>query len=115
MKIELNPHFKPDESVLYCGSAVYATLQSREEPLPVEGYVRLWKVRTLRRGTHKRFYAKIKNRRGTLVPSVTEATIFPSYKEAEMVAQRLMESGTMLEAEIIEVLRFDFEDDYNAT
>lgn len=115
MKIELNPHFKPEESVLYCGNAVYATLQSREEPLTVEGYVRVWKVRTLRRGTNKHYFVRMNNGTAKLVQSAREVTLFPAYKEADEIAKMLMETGNVLETEIIEILKFEYEDDSYAT
>ena len=115
MQIELNPHFKPDESVLYCGNAVYATLQSRSEPLPSPGYVRMWKVRTLRRGINKRYFVQMKNGKATLVKGLDYATLFPTYAEADEIAKRLMETGNVLETEIIEILKFEYEDDSYAT
>lgn len=115
MKIELNSHFKPDECVLYCGNAIYASLQSREEPLEVEGYVRVWKIRALRRGTYKHYYINVRNAKATFTASLASATLFPSYKEAEDIAKRVMESGTVIETEIIEILKFEYEDDSYAT
>ena len=115
MKVELNPHFKPDECVLYCGHAVYATLQSREEPVTAEGYVRTWRVRALRRGVNKRFYIRVHNGKATLVTGLSASTTFPSYAEANEIAQRMMETGTIIETEIIELLSFEYEDDSYAT
>lgn len=115
MKIELNPYFKPNESVLYCGNAVYATLQSRREPLNVNGYVRIWKVRALRRGTNIHYYAQMKNGTAKLVKGVLLATVFPTYAEADDIAKLLMGTGNILETEIIETLKFDYEDDSYAT
>lgn len=112
MKIELNPHFKPDECVLYCGNAVYATLQRREEPVKTEGYFRTWTVRALRRGVNLRYYVKVHNGVATLAKSMSCATVFPSYAEAAEMAQRMMETGTVLLTEIIETLRFEYEEDY---
>ena len=115
MKIELNPYFKPNESVLYCGNAVYATLQSRREPFAVKGYVRIWKVRALRRGTNTHYYAQMKNGTAKLVKGALFATAFPSYSEADEIAKLLMGTGNMLETEIIEILKFEYEDDSYAT
>ena len=115
MKIELNTHFKPDECVLYCGNAVYASLQSREEPVTVEGYVRTWRVRALRRGLGKHFYVRVNNGKATLVTGISVATTFPCYKEANEIAQRLMETGTVIYTEVIELLSFEYEDDSYAT
>lgn len=115
MKIELNPYFKPNESVLYCGNAVYATVQSRGEPLAVEGYVRMWKVRALRRGTNIHYYAQMKNGTVKMVTGSMFATVFPSYSEADDIAKLLMASGNILETEIIEILKFEYEDDSYAT
>ena len=111
MQIELNPHFKPDECVLYCGNAVYATMQSREEPVNIDGYVRMWKIRALRRGVNKRYYVKVKNCRATLILNVKNATDFAAYKEADEIAKRLMGTGNVIEVEIIETLKFIYEDD----
>ena len=115
MKIELNPYFRPNESVLYCGNTVYTTLQSREEPLTVEGYVRVWKVRTLRRGTNKHYFVRMNNGTAKLVNGDKSATVFPSYKEADEISKLLMDTGTVLETEIIEILKFEYEDDSYAT
>ena len=84
MRIELNPYFKPNESVLYCGNAVYATLQSHSEPLNVKGYVRIWKVRALRRGTNIHYYAQMKNGTAMHIPTAAVISLcfnlFSSYK-----------------------------------
>lgn len=111
MQIELNTHFKPDECVLYCGNAVYAALQSRDEPVPVPGYVRMWKIRALRRGLNRRYYVRIHNCKATLVCGVDKATQFAAYNEADEIANRLMETGNVIEVEIIETLKFVYEDD----
>lgn len=115
MEIELNLHFKPNACVLYCGSAVYATLHSREEPFAVKGYVRMWKVRALRRGTNMHYYAQMKNGTAKLVKGAMSATVFPSYIEADEIAKLLMGTGNILETEIIEILKFEYEDDSYAT
>lgn len=112
MKIELNQHFKADECVLYCGSAVYATLQAREEPVKLEGYVRTWKLRTLRRGTNIHYYVKVHRGVVSLVKGCGSATVFHAYSEASEIAQKIMATGTMLETEIIEILKFEYEEDY---
>lgn len=111
MQIELNPHFKPDECVLYCGNAVYATLQSRDEPVNVGGYVRMWKVRALRRGTNTRQYVKLNNCKAVLTAGVQNATLFASYTEADEISKRLMETGNVIEVDIIETLKFIYEED----
>lgn len=115
MEIELNPHFKPNACVLYCGSAVYATLQSREEPVTAEGYIRTWKVRVLRRGTNRYYYVRMRNGIADLIKGVAYATQFPTYAEADDIAQRFMKTGTIIESEVIEILKFEYEDDSYAT
>jgi hypothetical protein len=50
-----------------------------------------------------------------LVNGDKSATVFPSYKEADEISKLLMATGTVLETEIIEILKFEYEDDSYAT
>lgn len=113
MKIERNPYFKPEEAVLYCGDAVYSRLQSREEPETPKGYVRTWKIQVRRRGAVKVKFVHINKGRATLTTSSKQATVFHSYKEAEDIAQQILDRGNAVSVHIIEILSYDFvEEDY---
>lgn len=113
MKVERNPYFKPEESVLYCGDAVYSRLQSRDEPETPKGYVRTWKIQVKRRGAVKAKYVNVNKGRATLTAAGIRATVFHSYKEADDIARQIMERGNAVYVSVIETLAYDFvEEDY---
>ena len=107
MKIELNKYFKNDESVLYCGETVYAKLKGRVIE-PIDGYVRSWTIRVQRRGTNHHYYVHVNNGRATFIKSNRLATKFYNYKEADELAVSIMETGNVINLEIVELVEFDY-------
>lgn len=107
MDIELNTHFKPDESVLYCGEVAYNRLKGRTVA-PIEGYVRTWTIRVQRRGTNYHYYVCVNTGRAKFVKSNRRATKFYNYREADSLAKSIMETGNAVNIEIIELIEYDY-------
>lgn len=111
MKIEFNPHFKDDECVLYCGKQAYTNLNGRKDIKNKTPYRHTWYIRVLRRGTHRHYYVNLRNGRATLKSLQSYATRFCDYDEAFSIANAVMDSGNVLNAEIVEIIEFQYVED----
>jgi hypothetical protein len=113
MKIERNPYFRPEESVLYCGDAVYSRLQSRGEPETPKGYVRIWKIQVQRAWADRVRYIRLVRGVAKLTGKQNLATVFHSYKEASDLAVQVLNKGNALHVGVVEILSYDYvEEDY---
>lgn len=96
ISIELNPHYKPDEISVQCGSQVYANLPvSLEDTLrPLEDGGRVtWRVQVQKKTSGRLFQVHLKEGKAILRPYKNKAGAFLSYAEAREIGDKLLGTG----------------------
>lgn len=107
MEIELNPYFSDDACVVYCGKNVYSRLKATEEPQPLKGISRLWRIVVQQKGTGRKRFIHMQGKRAVMGGSKLSSCNFYSYKEAEDVALALLDTKNFSEVSIIENIEQD--------
>ena len=107
MEIELNPYFSDDACVVYCGKNAYSRLKATEEPQPLKGISRLWRIVVQQKGTGRKRFIHMQGKRAVMGGSKLPSCNFYSYKEAEDVAIALLKTANFSNVSIIETLQED--------
>lgn len=97
IKIEMNPHYRPDAVSVQCGCRAFAQLPPEVNQIlrkfESNGMGVVWRIQAQRRGESAVKHIHFVNKQLILRLRKHPSGIFPSYTEAREVADKMMATG----------------------
>ena len=103
--VEYNPHYKPDEVSLQCGSSAYTLMLENQDDVRRKMNVRQnvhWYITVKRRGKTHISYVNLHKKQATITQNESRRTLFTNYEEAREIANEMMQSEMFYVVNIVE-------------